>query len=118
MTDPARGEVWLVDLGKPFTSEVRGSEQGEKRRCLIVSEDDFNSGPSGLVVVVAISTVDKGIPLHIRIEPPEGGQTEVGFIKPETIRHVAKERLVKKYKRVSFFTLQIVDDRLRDLLRL
>jgi PemK-like, MazF-like toxin of type II toxin-antitoxin system len=48
---PVRGEVWDVDL-KP----VLGHEQGRIRPALIVSVDQFNQGPSGLVIVVPMTT--------------------------------------------------------------
>ena len=43
--EPARGDVWLIDL-----NPTRGREQAGRRPALIVSVDEFNSGYAGLVV--------------------------------------------------------------------
>ena len=89
---PKRGEIWLVDL-----NPVRGHEQAGIRPGLILSEDIFNSGPAGLVVVLPITTKNKNIPLHVVISPPEGGVKETSYIKCEDIRSVSIERLVSKW---------------------
>jgi mRNA interferase MazF len=39
----------------------------------VISADLFNQGASGLVVVLPVTSKDKGIPFHIKVEPPEGG---------------------------------------------
>ena len=88
--DPARGEVWLVDL-----NPVRGHEQAGIRPSLVVSEDLFNQGPAGLVIVVPISSRYKGIPLHVEISPPEGGLERPSYAKCEDIRSISKARLIR-----------------------
>lgn len=88
MIQPARGEIWIVDL-----NPVRGHEQSGRRPGLVVSTDIFNSGPAELVVLVPITSKEKGIPFHVEIYPPEGGLKERSFIKCEDIRSLAKERL-------------------------
>lgn len=108
MTEPARGEIWLVDL-----NPTRGHEQAGIRPGLIVSTDYFNSGPAGLVVIVPITTTKAKIPLHIEVNPPEGGLKERSFIKCEDIRSVAKERLLEKWGKVSIKTICQVEDRFR-----
>jgi mRNA interferase MazF len=113
MAEPSRGEIWLVDL-----NPVRGHEQAGRRQALVVSVDGFNHGPAGLVIVIPITTKDKGIPLHVGVFPPEGGLNEQSFIKCEDVRSVAKERLVKCIGRVEEGTLAEVEDRLRILLGL
>lgn len=113
MAEPSRGEIWLVDL-----NPVCGHEQAGRRLALVVSVDGFNHGPAGLVIVIPITTKDKGIPLHVGVFPPEGGLNEQSFIKCEDVRSVAKERLVKCLGRVEEGTLAEVEDRLRILLGL
>lgn len=113
MAEPSRGEIWLVDL-----NPVCGHEQAGRRPALVVSVDGFNHGPAGLVIVIPITTKDKGIPLHVGVFPPEGGLNEQSFIKCEDVRSVAKERLVKCLGRVEEGTLEEVEDRLRILLGL
>jgi hypothetical protein len=57
-----RGEIWLADL-----NPVRGHEQAGKRPCLVISADLFNQGASGLVVVLPVTSKDKGIPFHLKM---------------------------------------------------
>ena len=113
MDNPVRGEIWLVDL-----NPTRGHEQGGRRPGLVVSVDLFNKGPAGLVIVIPITTKEKGIPLHVEIKVPEGGLTKRSFIKSEDIRSVSRERLVQRLGQVTRSTLDAVEDRLRILLDL
>lgn len=111
--EPSRGDVWLVDL-----NPVRGREQAGKRPALVISVDLFNHGPAGLVVVLPITTREKGIPFHLEVCPPEGGLKERSFIKCEDVRSIAKERLVIRLGTVSSLTMAEVEDRIRILLGL
>jgi len=113
MDNPVRGEIWLVDL-----NPARGHEQGGRRPGLVVSVDLFNQGPAGLVIVIPITTKEKGIPLHVEIKAPEGGLTKRSFIKCEDLRSVSRERLVQRLGQVNRSTLDAVEDRLRILLNL
>ena len=61
---PVRGEVWDVNL-----DPVLGDEQGGKRPALVVSVNEFNQGPSGLVTVVPITSKDRGVRSRVAIEP-------------------------------------------------
>ena len=113
MLQPSRGEIWLVDL-----NPTRGHEQAGRRPGVIVSADLFNSGPAGLVVLVPLTTKEKGIPFHIEIRPPEGGLKQRSYIKCEDVRSVAKERLSQRLGILSRATLLEVEDRIRILLDL
>ena len=62
MAEITRGEIWLADL-----NPVRGHEQAGKRPCLVISADLFNQGASGLVVVLPVTSKDKGIPFHLKM---------------------------------------------------
>ena len=110
---PSRGEIWLVDL-----NPARGHEQAGKRPALVVSVDLFNSGPSELMVVLPITTKEKGIPFHVEIYPPEGGLKEKSFIKCEDIRSISKKRLLLRIGMVPLPTMEAVEDRIRILLNL
>ena len=113
MLQPSRGEIWLVDL-----NPTRGHEQAGSRPGLIVSVDLFNSGPAGLVVLVPLTTKEKGIPFHVEVHPPEGGLKQRSYIKCEDVRSIAKERLSQRLGILSRATLSEVADRLRILLGL
>jgi len=84
----------------------------------VVSVDLFYQGPAGLVVVIPLTTKEKGIPFHVEINSPEGGLTKRSFLKCEDLRSVSKERLVQRLGRVTRNTLAAVEDRLRILLDL
>ncbi len=113
MSEPSRGEIWLVDL-----SPIRGHEQAGRRPGVVVSVDEFNHGPAGLVIVIPITTKAKGIPFHVEVHPPESGLARLSFIKCEDVRSIAKERLLKRLGRIPPAKVAEIEDRLRILLGL
>lgn len=108
---PARGEVWDVNF-----DPTRGHEQAGRRPALVLSADLFNQGPASLVVVIPITSRLKNIRSHVRVAPPEGGLKTESAIKCEGIRSVAKERLSRRWGRVSPQTMRAVEDAVRILL--
>ncbi len=110
---PDRGEVWLVN---PMPGE--GREPGDMRECLILSDDDFNHGPTELAVVLPLSTAVRGIPLPLTIEPPEGGLGEARHIMPEMIRSISRARLFRRLGTVEGSTLAVAQEYVRAILRL
>jgi mRNA interferase MazF len=101
---PRRGEVWLADF-----SPVIGHEQGGRRPGLVLSIDEFNHGPAGLITILPITSRFRGIPIHILVDPvdpPEAGLQLRSAIMPEMIRSVSIERLLHPLGRVSKETLQ------------
>jgi len=113
MQKPSRGDVWFVDL-----DPTMGREQAGRRPALIISVNQFNYGPADMIVLLPITTRDKKIPFHVKINPPEGGLREVSFIKCEDIRSVSKERLIKFSGKILDNTFLLIEDRLRILLNL
>ncbi len=109
----ARGDVWLVDL-----DPVRGREQAGRRPALVVSANQFNLGPIGLVVVVPMTTRRRNVPLHVEVVPPEGGVRETSFVKCEDVRSISVQRLVERWGNVGARTLALVEDGLRIVLEL
>ena len=113
MPNPYRGEVWLASL-----DPTRGREQSGRRPVLIVSVDEFNHGPAGLVVVLPITSSLRGIPSHVAIDPDEGGLKTPSVAMCDAIRSISKERLLKKWGEVSAATIAMIEDRIRILLDL
>lgn len=113
MEHPQRGDVWLANL-----DPTRGREQAGTRPVLIVSANLFNSSPAELVIVLPITSKAKGIRTHVEVTPPEAGMKTRSYIKCEDVRSIAKERLSKRWGRVSPATLDAVETRLRILLEL
>lgn len=110
---PERGEVWYADL-----DPVRGHEQAGHRPVLVVSATAFNKGPAGLVIVLPMTTRDRGIPMQVSVEPGEGGVSQRSLIKCEDIRSVDQRRLTKRIGSVSEGTMAMVRANLRTLLEL
>jgi mRNA interferase MazF len=69
-----------------------------------------------MAVVVPITSRDKGIALHVKVAPPEGGLSLQSYIKTEDVRSVARERLTRRLGQVTAATMARVVDRLRILL--
>ncbi|HUG53221.1 MAG TPA: type II toxin-antitoxin system PemK/MazF family toxin [Vicinamibacteria bacterium] len=113
MIPPGRGEVWLADL-----SPTRGHEQAGRRPVLVVSEDLFNRGPAGLVIVLPMTSTVRPIPSHVAVSPPEGGLEVRSAVLCEAIRSVSTDRLIQRWGVVAPPTMTRIEDRLRILLRL
>jgi mRNA interferase MazF len=105
--------VWLTDL-----NPTRGHEQAGRRPALVVSEDLFNRGPAGLVIVLPMTSKLRDIPSHVPIDPPEGGVKHRTAVLCEAVRSVSVDRLVARWGAVGRSTMDAVEDRLRILLRL
>ncbi len=113
MARPSRGDVWLADL-----NPVRGHEQAGRRPVLVVSDDGLNHSRAGVAFVVPLTTHDRRMPQHVRIDPPEGGIRDASFAMCEHLRSVSVDRLTVLWGSVSPLTLGRVEDRLRMLLSL
>lgn len=71
-----------------------------------------------MVIVVPITSRNWGIPLHVRVNPPEGGLTQSSVILCDHIRSIAKERLLRRLGVVSAEIVAQVEERLLVLLDL
>jgi len=88
------------------------------RPAVIISVDEFNSCPADLVVVVPITSKDKKVPLHVKILAGASGLEKTSFAKPEDIRSVSKERLIKKIGQLSGIKIRELEEKIRVLLGL
>ncbi len=92
MNNPLQGEIWLF-----HPDPTIGSEIGKKiRPCLIISSNNWNKIRSGLVIIIPLTSRNKDILTHVRIDPPEGGLNTVSYALCEQIRSISKERLKKR----------------------
>ena len=108
---PVRGEVWDVDL-----DPVLGHEQGRRRPAVIVSVDQFNRGPSGLVTVVSIPSRDRGVRSRVAIEAGEAGLKTRSFAMSEALRSISLERMTRRRGMVSPETMEKVEYCMRVIL--
>src|SRR5664280_1256450 len=110
----SRGEIWVADL-----DPTRGHEQAKTRPCIVVSDDRFNRSASGLVVVVPLTTVGRGIPWHVRVGPDDGGVREESWAMTDQVRAVSRDRLIgDPWGRVAPAVMAAIGERLRLLLGL
>src|SRR5450432_3864987 len=93
MADPIRGEIWLADLGTGH-----GHEQIGPRPVLIVSDNAFNAGLAGMIMIAPLTSKiakSKNIPAHIQVNPPEAGLKTPSAILCDQLRTISKDRLGK-----------------------
>ena len=65
-----------------------------------------------------MTTRHRDIPLHVVLEPPEGGIQQRSYIKTEDVHSIAAERLMERWGTVTLATMDLVGDRMRILLEL
>ncbi len=111
--EPQRGDVWTMNLDPTV-----GHEQAETRPAVVVSDNIFNDGPAGLVIVIPITSQQKRIRTHVEVCAPEGGLKLTSYIKCEDVRSVSKKRLIQRLGVLSTDTLSQAEDRLRILMGL
>jgi mRNA interferase MazF len=97
-------------------SPTRAREQRGYRPALVVSVDDYNRSPSGLVVVLPITSKPPRVSWHVPLPAGEGGLEEAGAVLCDHIRSVSVERLDQLTGSVSYPILEEVQRRLRYLL--
>ncbi len=74
---------------------------------------------AGLVFVIPLTRTDRRIPVHVPVDPPEGGVKARSFILCDHLRSIATERLGSQpWGRVSSSTMAAVEDMLKILLDL
>jgi mRNA interferase MazF len=113
VVNPARGEIWEVNLNPTV-----GREQSGRRPVLIVSDNELNSGPRRLVVVIPVTGTSRGFADPTpRSFPPEGGLAKPSVIMVEQVRSVSKDRF-GHHGVVRQATMDQVDQILRIVLRL
>jgi mRNA interferase MazF len=89
--NPRRGDIWLVDFGAPV-----GREQAGRRPAVVVSADALNDGPSGVVMVVPVTSVRRGLPSHVEIDAGDSGLDDVSYAKCEDLKSISDRRLISR----------------------
>ncbi len=116
VVEPERGEIWLGYLDSAPPAVVH--EQAGRRPLFIVSDNRYNNGPAGLVIVVPLTSKLRGIRLHVVVQPPEGGLRQPSAILCDQIRSISKVRLIQKWGALSPNTVRQVETRIRAVLQL
>lgn len=81
----------MIDFGTPV-----GHEQAGRRPAVIVSADLLNQGPSGVVVVVPLTTARRDLPSHVEVDVGESGLAHISYAKCEDVKSVSEQRLVTR----------------------
>jgi mRNA interferase MazF len=113
LASPSRGECWLADFGPTV-----GKEQEGLRPALVISDDRFNLGPAGLVIVLPLTSKDRGYPFHVPIDPPQGGLKKRSLLMADQIRTISKNRLVRHLGEIEPDAILRAEKMLRALLAL
>ena len=104
-----RGEVWLINLKTTICHEQSGF-----RPALIISDNLFNNGLSGLIIVLPITSKKKGINTHVELHCDF--LPSVSYIKTEDIRSISVERAIRRIGSVSSLLLEQVEYHSKNLL--
>lgn len=112
---PKRGEIWLVDFSPSIGSEIQ-----DPHPALVVSVDELNKSPWGLIVVCPITTFRKDTPfrLHVLISPPEGGIRQDSIIRCDQVKSLSIQRFSERWGTIETETIQKVDFILKKVLGL
>jgi mRNA interferase MazF len=92
---------------------VGQGEQGGTRPIVVVSTNTFNTWPVGLVIVVPITTRERGFAHHVPVAG--GGLDRLSFAMPEYVRSIAQRRLQRRLGNTEQPTIATIDDWLRRL---
>lgn len=94
---------------------VRGREQGGHRPVLVIASAGYLDAVTTLVIVLPISTVDRGWPNHIAVDGPSG-LDRASWIMSEQPRTLSRDRITGIAGQVSDGCLQTVRVWLKDFL--
>lgn len=100
-TTPLAGDIWLSRL-----DPVEGREQAGIRPVLVISGNRYNALPSNLVIILPITSRDRNIAFHLRVNPPEGGLRAISYVLADQPRAVSTSRLMEHWGAVARNTLE------------
>ncbi len=84
----AQGAVVWVDLDPSV-----GSEQAGRRPAVVVSSGLYNSVIPNVIMVVPVTTRDRGLPNHVRLSGGDLALDRVSFAMTEQLRTVDRRRI-------------------------
>ena len=90
MPDLACGQIVWVNL-----SPVIGSEQAGHRPAVVVSSTDYLASIPNVVIVVPITTRDRGLPNHVRLQGDLHLPGEASFAMTEQPRTIDRRRTTR-----------------------
>lgn len=108
-----RGSIVWVNF-----SPTRGHEQQGTRPALVVSSTGYLVNVRGLVIVLPITSVDRGWPHHVPVQGDRLGLGMSSFAMTEQPRTVSLERIARHAGTADRKTMVEVDQWLRDFIGL
>jgi mRNA interferase MazF len=84
---------------------------------MVISVDELSSSAGEMCIIVPLTRTDRGTPMHVSIEPPQGGLSAVSFALPENVRSISRVRLARRRGAVTDDTLEQVIRRVHLLTR-
>ena len=98
-----RGEIWWVDFGVPF-----GSEVGFRRPVIILQNDVLNESRLKTVVVLPLTTNLEyaEFPNNILLSKTVSGLPKDSVTQSHLIIHIDKERLLEKVCKLNNIVLE------------
>ena len=91
---PKRGEIWLIN----FEPKV-GHEQGGTRPAIVL-QNDIGNQYSNTVIVAAMTTTIRKMPVHVFIDKSDGVDKPC-VLMLEQIHTIDKKRLIKKVGKIK-----------------
>lgn len=113
MPDLFCGQVVWVNL-----NPVTGSEQAGHRPAVIISSNDYLASIPNVVMVLPITTRNRGLPNHVRLGGNIGLVEAESFAMTEQPRTIDRQRITKPAGQVDRGTLQELRSWLADFLEL
>lgn len=100
-----RGEIWWVDFGVPF-----GSEVGFRRPVIVLQNDILNESNLKTVVVLPVTTniLYSELPNNIFLEKSVTKLSKDVVTQPHLIVHIDKERFIEKVSKLNNQTMDII----------
>jgi mRNA interferase MazF len=83
-------QVWLIDFGTPI-----GHEEGGVRPAIVVGSETHCRFPIGMAIVVPLTSRDRGLEHHVRIQSPGAGLARLSWARTEDITAVSTQRFVR-----------------------
>lgn len=105
ITQPQRGEVYLVNFDPTVGSEI------QKTRPALILQNDISNEHSPITIVAAITSQFE-LPLYpteVLIQSSEGGLSNNSVVLLNQIRSIDKRRLLKRLGTLTRETMQQVD---------
>ncbi len=78
----------------------------------------MNDGPSGLVVVIPITSTRRGLPSHVELDHVDTGLDTISYAKCEDVKSISERRLIARLGFISGVNLIEIERNLRYLLAL